>query len=61
MLKRFAAEAWRRADAGELADEELYPCDAQWSGLYDRMHTHSDAETARRVQLAADYGARTDG
>jgi hypothetical protein len=28
VLKRFAAEAWRRAEAGELADEELYPCDA---------------------------------
>ena len=24
MLRRFAAEAWRRADAGELADNELY-------------------------------------
>jgi hypothetical protein len=61
VLKRFAAEAWRRADAGELADEELYPCDAQWSGLYDRMHTHTDDETARRFQIAADYGARADG
>jgi hypothetical protein len=29
MLKRFAAEAWRRANAGELADEELYPSDTQ--------------------------------
>ena len=26
MLRRFAAEAWRRADAGELTDNELY-CD----------------------------------
>ena len=24
MLRRFAAEAWRRADAGELTDSELY-------------------------------------
>jgi hypothetical protein len=24
MLRRVAAEAWRRADAGELADNELY-------------------------------------
>ena len=60
VLKRFAAEAWRRADAGELADEELYPCDAQWSGLYDRMHTHEDDETARRFQIAADYGERDE-
>ena len=55
-LKRFAAEAWRRADAGELADEELYPSDAQWCGLYDRMHTHEPDEMERRFELAADYG-----
>jgi hypothetical protein len=56
ILKRFAAEAWRRADAGELADGELYCCDAQWCGLYDRMHTHEPDETDRRLALAADYG-----
>ena len=28
-LRRFAAEAWRRADAGGLADEELDPCAAR--------------------------------
>jgi hypothetical protein len=55
-LKRFAAEAWRRADAGELADEELYPSDAAWSGLYDRMHTHEPDETERRLALAAGLG-----
>jgi hypothetical protein len=55
-LKRFAAEAWRRADAGELADEELYACDAQWSGLFDRMLVHLSDETERRVELAAAYG-----
>jgi hypothetical protein len=56
VLKCFAAEAWRRADAGELADEELYCCDAQWCGLYDRMHTHELDEMERRLALAADYG-----
>jgi len=60
-LRRFAAEAWRRADAGELADEDLYPCDAQWAGLYDRMHTHTDDETERRFQIAADHGGSLDG
>ena len=55
MLKRFAAETWRRADAGELADDELYPSDAQWAGLYDRMHTHTDDETAHRFQIVADH------
>jgi hypothetical protein len=56
ILKRFAAEAWRRADAGELADEELYCSDAQWCGLYDRMHTHEPDEMERRLALAADFG-----
>ena len=51
-LKRFAAEAWRRAEAGELVDEELYPSDAQWAGIYDRMTRHTPDETARRVELA---------
>ena len=61
VLRRFAAEAWRRADAGELADEELYPCDAQWSGLYDRMARHTQEETERRRELSADYGGRQPG
>jgi hypothetical protein len=56
ILKRIAAEAWRRADAGELADEELYCCDAQWCGLYDRMFSHQPDEMERRLALAADYG-----
>ena len=56
VLKRFAAEAWRRADAGELADDELYPRSAQWSGLYDRMYKHKPDEMYRRFALAADYG-----
>jgi hypothetical protein len=60
-LRRFAAEAWRRADAGDITDEELHPCDAQWAGLYDRMHTHEDDETARRFQIAADFGEHADG
>ena len=51
-LKRFAAEAWQRAEAGELTDETLYPSDAQWAGLYDRMTIHTPQETARRRDLA---------
>ncbi|MBI5758382.1 MAG: hypothetical protein HZA46_07685 [Planctomycetales bacterium] len=60
-LKRLASEAWRRADAGELADEELYPCDAQWCGLFDRMFLHLPDETQRRVELAAAFGECGDG
>ncbi len=56
VLKRFAAEAWRRADVGELADDELYCTDAVWSGLYDRMHTHESDEMDRRLALAAEFG-----
>jgi hypothetical protein len=51
VLKRFAAEAWRRAEAGELEEEELYPSDAQWAGIYDRMPRHTPEETARRMEL----------
>ena len=56
-LRRFAAEAWRRAGAGELSDEELYPFDAQWAGLYDRMLEREEDETGRRFQIASDHGA----
>jgi hypothetical protein len=56
VLKRFAAEAWQRVETGELSEEELHPSDAQWSGLYDRMHTHTQDEMDRRLALAADYG-----
>jgi hypothetical protein len=55
-LKKFAAEAWRRADAGKLTDDELYCCDAQWCGLYDRMVAHTPEETERRTQLASAFG-----
>ena len=51
-LKRFATEAWRRAEAGELAEDELYTSDAQWAGLYDRMREHTPEESARRMELA---------
>lgn len=51
-LKQFATEAWRRTEAGELADEELYPSDAQWAGIYDRMTSHTPDEIARRSELA---------
>jgi hypothetical protein len=53
VLKCFASEAWRRAEAGELVDEELYPSDAQWAGLYDRMTVHTPDETKRRKKLSS--------
>ena len=54
-LRRFAAEARRRAEAGELS--ALYPCAAQWAGLYDRMIERKEDETGHRIQIAADHGA----
>ena len=55
-LQRFVAEAWRRVEAGEITEAELYPSEAAWCGLYDRMHTHEPDEMERRLALAADYG-----
>jgi hypothetical protein len=56
ILKQFAAEAWHRVESGEMSEDELYPSDAQWSGLYDRMYPHKPDEIHRRLALAADYG-----
>lgn len=50
-LMPFAAEAWRRSDGGLLTDEELYPADSQWAGIYDRMDDHTPEEAARRSAL----------
>ena len=33
----------------------------QWADLYYRMHTHTEDQTARRFQIAADYGELADG
>ena len=54
--KRFAKEAWRRADADEISDEELYPSDSVWAGIFDRMRVHLPVELERRVQLASEFG-----
>ena len=57
VLRRFAAEAWRRAESGDFSDDELYPADAQWCGLYDRIFPHTAEEMERRLALAATSGA----
>lgn len=51
VLRPVAAEAWRRAGENEMTEDELYPSDASWAGLYDRMLTHSPEETERRLEL----------
>ncbi len=51
-----ASEAWRRAAHRQLTEQELYPSDAAWAGLYDRMLIHLPEENERRLELAAQYG-----
>lgn len=50
-LKPFVVEAWRRAERGELPDNELYPSDAQWCGLCDRIAAPTVEESTRRMQF----------
>lgn len=50
-LRPFAEEAWRRFDAGAISTEELYPSEAQWAGVYDRMLVHTADESSRREAL----------
>ena len=56
MLQRFAAEAWRRNDAGEVLDEEMYPCAAAWAGIYDRFGVTTAGENERRIEIATRSG-----
>ena len=57
VLRRFAAEAWVPAESGELADDELYPYEAQWCGIFDRMtRAPSTQEVERRTLSAALHG-----
>ena len=60
-LRRFAEEVWKRAERGRVTDEELYPSDAQWAGIYDRMLIHDGDEDERRLQIAAAYGRGVNG
>jgi hypothetical protein len=52
-LRRFATEAWHRADKGELADDELYPSNAAWAGIADRIPVLTDEEASWRLGLMA--------
>lgn len=60
-LKPLAAEAWRRNDAGELEDAEMYPCDSAWAGIFDRLDSFTPQEYERRRQIAAEHGEAADG
>lgn len=56
VLRRFAAEAWSRSALDQLTDDQLYPSDASWAGIYDRRLVHLPEETQRRAELASLYG-----
>lgn len=50
-LRDFATEAWARFEDGRITDDQLYPSDAQWCGLYDQMQFHSEESAYRRESL----------
>jgi len=60
LTEAVASEAWRRSGARELSDEELYPGDAQWAGLYDRMIEREEDEIERRFRIASRHGEPAD-
>jgi hypothetical protein len=59
-VKRFGIEAWCRNDAGELVDEEMYPSDAAWAGIFDRYEYFENDEYERRLKIAAEHGDPED-
>jgi hypothetical protein len=61
VLKPFAAEAWRRNESGALKDDEMYPSNASWAGMFDRFESFTEEDRARRFEIAAGYGELTDG
>ena len=52
----FAVEAWRRFEAGEVTEDIMFPSDAQWCGLYDRMSFHVPDEVERHEFLIRKFG-----
>lgn len=59
-FRALGAEGWRRAAAGEISEEQLYPSDAQWCGICDRMRGLTPEEAERRARLAAAFGDNAD-
>jgi hypothetical protein len=55
-LRRFADEAWARAEAGDISEDQLYPADAQWCGILDRIRNPTVEEAERRTMIAARFG-----
>lgn len=54
-LAPFQVESWVRALDGRITDEELYPSDAAWCGLYDRGAGNGNPDSDRRRKLLSAY------
>lgn len=54
-LQSLAQEVWIRAESGLLTDVYLYPADAQWSGIYDRMNNPTIEEQKRRREIHVQF------
>lgn len=61
VLKPFAEETWRRDRAGELEEDEMFACDAQWAGIFDRFIWFTPLEYERRLQIAGAHGEPAHG
>ena|SRR5690625_3114565 len=49
-LRPFATEAWRRFKSGTISEDELYPADATWAGIYDtRIITDQESLNRRKM------------
>ena len=58
-LQPLAKEAWTRAECGKLSDELIYPSDAQWAGIYDRLKNPTEGEASRRREIHMRYPVST--
>ena len=58
-LQPLAKEAWTRAACGKLSDELIYPSDAQWAGIYDRLKNPTEGEASRRREIHMRYPVST--
>lgn len=50
-LHPFAVEAFRRVEVGDISEDELYPSDAQWCGLFDLIAAPAVEESERRMMF----------
>jgi hypothetical protein len=54
VFRPFHSEACRRLREGSFVEDEFYPSDAQWCGLFDRLARPTPSETCRRIEISAE-------